>query len=341
MTSRLATLVDWALEASVVGSFTRIGPAVRARLFGWRQPPPGALAGRTVLVTGPTSGLGRAIAFDLADLGARVILVGRSERRLDAVRAVLVARHGEDRFPVVVADMSSLASVRTAVGRVLASEPRLDVVVDNAGAMYPARGESPDGIEASLAVLAVGPFALAAGLLPLLRRTHGSRVIAVTSGGMYTQRLPLEDLQYLEGEYSGPRAYARAKRAQVALMREWARRVGPRRGGQDGVAFSAMHPGWADTPGIAVSLPGFHRLMRPLLRTPAAGVDTVTWLAVNPAPALINGGLYLDRRRRPFDRVPSTRLTASDRRLLWDRVVALTGVTDPAPVPSGGVPLPG
>ena len=168
--------------------------------------------------------------------------------------------------------------------------------------------------------MVVGPFALTAGLLPLLRRTPGSRVIAVTSGGMYTQSLPLDDVEYRGGEYSGLRAYARAKRAQVALMREWARRSAGR-----GVAFAAMHPGWADTPGLATTMPGFHRLMTPLLRTASEGSETIAWLATRADASLLNGGLYLDRRRRPFDRVPATRLSARDRRRLWDLVVELAG----------------
>ncbi|HEY5628694.1 MAG TPA: SDR family NAD(P)-dependent oxidoreductase, partial [Candidatus Limnocylindrales bacterium] len=127
----VAVLVDALLELSVVGSFSRIGPAVRRRLFAWADPRPDALAGRTVLVTGPTSGLGRAATDALAALGARVILVGRSEERLARLRDELIARHGEDRFPVVVADMASLASVRSALARILDTEARLDVVVDN------------------------------------------------------------------------------------------------------------------------------------------------------------------------------------------------------------------
>jgi NAD(P)-dependent dehydrogenase (short-subunit alcohol dehydrogenase family) len=321
------TLIDDLLEITVVGSFTRIGAAARRRLFGWSDPPAGALAGRTVLVTGPTSGLGTAATLEFAALGARVILVGRDEGKLRALRDELVEVNGDDRFPIVVADMGSLASVRTAAERILSTEARLDVLVDNAGAIFPERTEGPDGIEATLAVLVVGPFVLVSSLLPLLRRTPGSRVIAVTSGGMYTQRLHLDDLEWRREPYSGPRAYARAKRAQVALVREWARRLG-----DTGISFAAMHPGWADTPGVSASLPGFYGAMGPLLRTPAEGADTIVWLASEADPDASSGRLFLDRRSRPFDRVPATRVSAADRCALWDAIVRLAGVADPAPV---------
>jgi NAD(P)-dependent dehydrogenase (short-subunit alcohol dehydrogenase family) len=321
----LRDLLDDLLEITIVGSFTRIGPVVRRRLYDWTSPPPGAMAGRTVLVTGPTSGLGSAVAEELAALGARVVLVGRNSDRLEAIRRKLTEANGEDRFPAIVADMSSLASVRAAVTRVMEAEPRLDALIDNAGAIFPERTESPDGIESTLATMVVGPFALVAGLLPLLSVAGHARVIAVTSGGMYAQRLHLDDLQWRDEPFDGVRAYARAKRAQVALMREWARRV-PR----TAVTFNAMHPGWADTPGIAASLPGFHARLGPLLRTPTEGIDTTVWLTADPAPGATTGGLYLDRRRRPFDRVPSTRVSAADRRRLWDVVVGLAGIADPA-----------
>jgi dehydrogenase/reductase SDR family member 12 len=320
------TLIDDLLEITVIGSFTRIGSAARRRLFGWSDPPAGALAGRSVLVTGPTSGLGRAATLEFAALGARVILVGRDEGKLRALRDELVEVNGDDRFPIVVADMGSLASVRTAAERILSTETRLDVLVDNAGAIFPERTEGPDGIEATLAVLVVGPFVLISSLLPLLRRTPGSRVIAVTSGGMYTQRLHLDDLEWRREPYSGPRAYARAKRAQVALVREWARRLG-----DTGISFAAMHPGWTDTPGVSASLPGFYGAMGPLLRTPAEGADTIVWLASEADPDASSGRLFLDRRPRPFDRVPATRVSAADRRALWDAIVRLAGVGDPAP----------
>ncbi len=323
----LAPLVDEFLEVSIVGSFSRVGIEVRRRVFAWTPPLDGTLAGRTVLITGPTSGLGRAATDALAALGARIILVGRSEERLAALRDSLVGRHDEDRFPIVLADMGSLASVRAAVRRVVETESRLDVLIDNAGAIFPERRVGPEGIESTLAVLVVGPFVLISEILPLLERTPGSRVISVTSGGMYTQKLDLDDLQSTAVPYSGAGAYARAKRAQTALVREWARRLLG-----TGVTVNAMHPGWADTPGLADTLPGFYRVMRPLLRTPAEGADTAVWLAADPAGATDSGRLYLDRRPRPFDRVRATRLTRADRRRLWDAVVGLSGMPDPAPL---------
>ena len=273
-------------------------------------------------------GLGRQVTDELAAVGARVILVGRNAERLTAVRDALVARHGVDRFPIVVADMGSLASVRAAADRgpgdrVAPRRPHRQRRRDLSGADDRARTAS----RRPSATLVVGPFALIGGLLPLLARTPGSRVIAVTSGGQYAQAIDLDDLEYCRGAYDGTRAYARAKRAQVSLIREWARRLGAA-----GIRFNSMHPGWADTPGLSEALPGFARLMGPLLRTPARGHR--------------HAGLAGDRRRRVrrrrLDRsgstagrarstgCPMTRLSSSDRRRLWDLVVALSGLPDPS-----------
>lgn len=321
-----STFLDSLLEITVLGSFSRLGPAIRRRLFTWTDPVPGALAGRTIVLTGPTSGLGRETADRLAELGARIVLVGRDPAKLERVREALTDRHGEDRFPTVVADLSSLDQVHAAVEHIRATETRLDVLIDNAGAMSPERSTTADGLETTFATMVAGPFALVAGLLPLLRSTPDSRVIAVTSGGQYAQSLHLDDLQYVAEPFDGVRAYARAKRAQVSLIREWARRLAGA-----GVRFASMHPGWTDTPGLEASLPGFRRWMGPLLRTPRDGADTIVWLASAAADAIAPGRLYLDRRPRPFDRLPGTRVPFADRIRLWDAIVALTGMPDPAP----------
>ncbi len=316
-------LVDGALELSIVGSFSRLGYHIRRRLFDWSEPAPGALIGKAVLITGPTSGLGRATADAIADLGARIVLVSRSRDKLERVSDELSARHGEDRFPFVVADMSSLSNVRDAVDEIREREPRLDVLIDNAGAIFEERNVTDDGLEMTFATMVAGPFVLTSGLLPLLDASGDGRVISVVSGGMYAQPLPLDDLQYERGDYDGTRAYARAKRASMTLTREWARRY-------DGaVRFDAMHPGWADTPGLEKSLPTFYDLVGPLLRTPAEAIDTTVWLATDQTSGHKDGNLYLDRRPRPFDRAPATRLTSAQRRRLWDIVVRLAAVPDP------------
>src|SRR3954447_16814271 len=118
------TVIDDLLEVTVVGSFSRVGYAARRGVFEWEPPAPGAMAGLTVVITGPTSGLGRAAAEAAAALGARVVLLGGSEERPARGRDALVERHREARFPTVVADMGSLASVRAAAAQILASETR-------------------------------------------------------------------------------------------------------------------------------------------------------------------------------------------------------------------------
>jgi NAD(P)-dependent dehydrogenase (short-subunit alcohol dehydrogenase family) len=319
-------LIDGAAEVLVLPSFTRLGYCLRRRLYGWPDAESYPMAGRTVVLTGPTSGLGRAAAGSFARMGARLVLVGRDAGRLDRTRAELAAETPGIDVVLVVADMASLVSVRDAAAEILAAAPRIDVLVDNAGAMFPIRDVTAEGFERTIATMVLGPFVLVSRLLPGLLASPDPRIVAVTSGGMYTQALPLDDLAYERGEYNGARAYARAKRAQVALVREWARRF---RG--TAVVANAMHPGWANTPGLEASLPGFARLVGPGLRTAAEGVDTMLWLAAAPEARETTGRLFLDRRTRPFDRLPSTRLTRDDRRALWDAVVALTGEPDPTP----------
>ncbi len=319
------TLVDEILEVLVVPSFTKLGCRIRSRLFGWTGAESLSMAGRTVVLTGPTSGLGREVAGSLARMGARLVLVGRDAARLARTRSEILAATPGAAIGTVVADMASLPSVRAAAAEILATEPRIDVFIDNAGAMFATRATTPEGFERTFATMVLGPFVLLARLWPRIIESSDARVIAVTSGGMYTQALHLDDLGFEQDPYDGPRAYARAKRAQVVLVREWSRRLHGR-----GLVINAMHPGWADTPGLEASLPGFRNLLGGLLRTPAEGADTILWLAAAGDARATSGRVFLDRRVRPFDRVPSTRVSAADRQRLWDTVVALSGEPDPS-----------
>jgi len=321
--------VDGGLELLVLPSFSRIGFDLRRRMYRWPDIGRTSLRGRTVLVIGPTSGLGRAAVSHFAAMGARVLLVGRDAARLERTKLELTAWSGNREIAAYPVELSSLASVRAAAEAIRSAEPRLDVLVDNAGGIVPDRRTSADGYELTFATSVLGPFALTNGLLPMLRAAgrpaSPSRIVAVASGGMYARRLHLEDLQSSVGEYHGPAVFARAKRAQVVLVRELARRMR----GLDVVA-NAMHPGWADTPGLASSLPAFRELLGPYARTAEEGVDTVIWLAAAPETANVSGQLFLDRRRRPFDRIPGTRVPPAERRALWDLVVEMSGAAPEA-----------
>ena len=137
--------------------------------------------------------------------------------------------------------------MRAFAARFTADEPRLDVLVNNAGVLPPERAVTADGNELALATNVLGPFLLTNLLIPLLTASAPARVINVSSGGMYTQRLHVEDLQSTGEKFDGPTVYARTKRAQVILTELWAKRLAG-----TGVVVHAMHPGWADTPGRRV-----------------------------------------------------------------------------------------
>ena len=314
----LSRLVDATLEATVVGSFTDVGITVRRHLTGWEDLDALDATGRVVLVTGATSGLGLETARQLARMGASVRLVGRDPAKTTAARAdVESAAPGAD-VATYLADLANLTDVRRLVTEVLEREPRLDVLVHNAGALIQERRESPDGHEMTFATMVLGPFALTEGLRPLLERTGGARVITVSSGGMYTQKLAIDDLESKQG-YRGSVAYARAKRAQVVLTELWAERDEGH-----GITFHAMHPGWAATPGVHDALPKFEKLLGSRLRSPAEGADTIVWLAVADEPTRSSGRFWLDRRPRGTHRVPATRESPEDRTRLWDLVTSVT-----------------
>jgi len=267
--SWLTDLQDRLIVPGLVG-FTNVGYRWHKRSW---KPLAVSLEGRTVVVTGATSGLGRAAASQLADLGARVILVGRDSEKAETIRREIVATTGNDNVAVALADLSLLADVRKLVKQLL-KEPRIHVLVNNAGVLLNQRTTTAEGNETTLATNLLAPYLLTQMLLPRLRQSAPSRIINVSSGGMYAAGLALDDLQYEKSTYDGSRAYARTKRALVILTELWAEQLK-----NSGVVVHAMHPGWADTPGVAGSLPGFHTITRRLLRTAEQGADTVTWLA--------------------------------------------------------------
>ncbi|TIC84892.1 SDR family NAD(P)-dependent oxidoreductase [Nocardioides sp. GY 10113] len=322
VTDALGRAADTALDRSVALGFSRIGPAVRRRLSAWpADPPAGALAGQHAAVTGATSGLGLATALGLLRLGATVHLVVRSTDKAERVRAELLDRVPGGVVQVHRCDVADLDDVRRLGARLVAEIPRLDVLVHNAGALPATRTESPQGHELTMALHVLGPVLMTDLLLPLMAG-RGARVVLVTSGGMYAQRLRDDDPEYRAGEYSGTTAYARSKRAQVELLP-----VLQDRWRAAGVEVYATHPGWVDTPGLAESLPTFSRLVGPFLRDADAGAETTVWLAAQEPP-LPGGGLWHDRRERPTHVRPGTRADPAAVRRMGDWVAGQVGAAD-------------
>jgi NAD(P)-dependent dehydrogenase (short-subunit alcohol dehydrogenase family) len=288
---------------------TIVGGAFSFTAAGYRnaglKPIADRLDGRTVVITGATSGIGRHAAEWLARLGARVVLVSRDEVKLRQARAEIIATTGNKEIAIQQCELSLMAEVRALAARLIETEPRIHAVINNAGAIYSERTLTAEGFEQSHAMNLLSPFLLTELLLPTLAQSATAdapaRVINVSSGGMYLQKLELDNLDYARGTYDGSKAYARAKRGQVALSVEWAEAWRARH-----VVVHAMHPGWVDTPGVASALPGFYRTMKRWLRTPEQGADTIVWLAASPRAAACSGNFWLDRRPHLTDILPGT-----------------------------------
>ncbi len=294
-----------------IAGFTNLGYRLHARDF---EPVRADMSGKTVVVTGATGGLGEAAAGSLVALGARVIAIGRNPEKLKALRSE------HDGVVTHEADLSLMSDIRDLAATLRDGEDRIDVLINNVGVLLPERTMTEEGLETTLATNLAGHFLLTNSLIPRLIESAPARIINVSSGGMYTERVHPEDLQYEATSYRGASAYARAKRAQVILTEMWGERLAG-----TGVVVHAMHPGWAATAGVQQSLPTFNKLMTPLLRTPAQGADTIVWLATADAPGTTTGRFWFDRAVVPTHLTESTRERPGDREDLWE---ALTKITD-------------
>jgi dehydrogenase/reductase SDR family protein 12 len=266
-----------------------------------------------MVITGASSGLGYATALELARAGAALTLVIRDERKAESLLNSLRRETGNDKIHLELADLSVMAEVDALVRRLHRRGEAIDVLINNAGALFNDWEQTNEGLEQSFALLTLSPYRLTNGLRPLLEKTPAPRVINVVSGGMYTQSLDVSQLQASARGYRGAVAYARAKRALMVLTEHWAEEWADK-----GIVVNAMHPGWADTPGVESSLPGFHKLTRRFLRDPAQGADTIVWLARATEAGKVSGQLFLDREPRTTHLLASTRETPEQRQALLD-----------------------
>jgi NAD(P)-dependent dehydrogenase (short-subunit alcohol dehydrogenase family) len=252
-----------------------------------------------------------------------VVGIAREGPRAAEAFAQLGAEVGTARVELVSADLGDLAAVRRAAAAIAARHGAVHALAHNAGALDDAFRASASGVEQTVASQVVGPFLLTQLLRPQLRAAAPSRVVWVSSGGMYAEALDVAKLAMTASSYDGVSAYARAKRAQITLSELLAERLR-----HDGVVVHAMHPGWADTPGVARSLPTFRALVGPLLRTPDEGAETLVWLLAGVGAPLDRTGLFwLDRRPRPTHKLARTRRadTPEERAKLWAWVVRESG----------------
>ena len=291
----LGGVVDTALDRSVVLGYTKLGSGVR-RLWWPADPPANAMAGKRVVVTGATSGIGEAMVGSFARLGATVHLLGRNAakvgRSADAVRASVTGADVVEE----VCDVSDLDAVRAWTTDLAGRVDALHGLVHNAGLMPKRRDETPQGHEIQLACHVLGPHLMTVQLLDLLQAPDRAAVVFMSSGGMYTaplQRWSVDELESRDGPYDGVRTYARTKRMQVVLADEWAKTLTG-----SGVHVYSAHPGWVETPGVAEALPVFRSVTKPLLRHVEDGADTAVWL-VATCPESKPGHFWHDRAQRP------------------------------------------
>lgn len=325
MTIPVSQIADALLECSIAGSFSRAGYETRSRLEHWTSLSEYDMTSKTVVVTGPTSGLGKEVAYILRRANAHLVLVARNRDKVDALVIELSEVTGTGTITTVIADMGDLSSVRSACDEIINTTSHIDVLIHNAGALSKSFSQTGDGLESTVASHVVGPFLMTMMLLPLLRTVHG-RVVTVSSGGMYAAPLPhLRQggaLEMSSKKYDGTRQYALAKRAQVTLNEMWAK-------AEPDVEFHAMHPGWADTPGVQEALPTFRKVTKALLRTPAQGADTIAWLAMEPQLPANSGSFWCDRSTRSLHRLPTTKRSdaQSARDALWLWCVDVAGLS--------------
>jgi dehydrogenase/reductase SDR family protein 12 len=275
------------------------------------------LSGKEFIVTGANSGIGFATATELAKRNATVYMVCRDQTRGEEARQKILEQivDQKPRVQLYLADFGSIESIKQFAEEFKKDHTKVDVLINNAGALFPEEKRTPEGVELSMAVSMGGTYLLTGLLFPLLKEAKG-RVINVSSGGQYLVKLDPKDFEGSSrtGEtYDGAVAYSYAKRGQVELTRKW---VEETKG--SGVTFHSMHPGWAYTPAVVNSLDSFTKKHKHMMRNPEQGADTIVWLAIADEPNQTNGRFWLDRHEVKTDMyLAGTACTDADRDSFW------------------------
>ena len=280
----------------------------------------GGMGGTTVLITGGTSGIGKATAVAMAAMGANVVVVGRNQERGGAAVEEIKAQSHNESVELMLADLSVQAEVRRLAEEFLERYDRLDVLVNNAGLVQSKRTETPDGIETTLAINHLAPFLLTNLLLGCLEQSAPSRVITVSSEAQRWGTMDFEDMQSRR-KYRGFPVYGMTKLANIMFTYELAERL-------DGTDVSAncLHPGSVGTnfgQNNRGAMALFFRTFKPFMRSPEQGADTLIWLASSPEVDGVSGKYFSDRKEIEAKKVA---YDPAARRRLWESSEELTGL---------------
>jgi NAD(P)-dependent dehydrogenase (short-subunit alcohol dehydrogenase family) len=278
------------------------------------------MKGKIVVATGATSGIGEAAVLALAGMGARIVLVARDEGRAKSTMRKLQAKAPEPEHRVHLADLSSMAETRRVGAAIAASEPRVDALINNAGAMFGERRVTPEGLELTFALNHMAYFVLTQALRERLVASAPARIVCTASTAHQGASLDFDDLQNAKG-YSGFKAYGRSKLANILFTRELARSLAG-----TGVTTNCLHPGAVATR-FGDSTGGWLGRLFPLLRlffiSPEKGADTLVYLASSPEVEKTTGEYFVKRKVT----TPSTaaRDEAAAKRL-WEASEELAGI---------------
>ena len=281
-----------------------------------------SMKGRTVLVTGATAGIGRVTAKELANMGAKVVFIARNEEKARVTAAWIGAETGNKDVSYLLADFASLAQVRAAAERFSAEHGALDVLVNNAGAVFFNRQESEDGIEKTFAVNHLAPFLLTNLLLKSLRKGRKPRVVTVSSGAHVGAKLDFDDLELKQG-YGSMKAYGRSKLANLLFTFELSRRLEG-----SGITANALHPGFVASE-FAKNNGFLVRALMPLAQlagravSPEEGAKTSIYLASSPEVEGVSGKYFVKSKEASSSE--ASRDTSAMIRL-WEISARMTGL---------------
>jgi NAD(P)-dependent dehydrogenase (short-subunit alcohol dehydrogenase family) len=276
---------------------------------------------KTVVVTGATSGIGEVAAVELARQGARIVFVARNPLRRDTTLARLSVANDKAKHTAYLADLSKLSEMKRVAGEITAAEPRIDVLINNAGAVFSKREATADGLELTFATNHMAYFVVTNLLLAKLKATPGARIVSTSSDAHKSGKLDFDDLQ-AEKKYSGMRAYGASKLCNILFTRELARRLSG-----TGVTANCLHPGlvatrFADNNGGLTEF-AFGIIKKVAGITPEDGAKTIIYLASSPEVAGQSGGYY-------YKCAPATPTAAAqndaDAKRLWEISAKIAGL---------------